>query len=365
MLESPLARLGLVAWSGVVLLPLVLLACGDDAPPPAPVVRPIKILELGGGSGEQVLEFPGTVKAGQSAEMAFEVAGRIQALAVSEGEEVEAGTVLARLDPRDFQSKVDAELAKERAAKADYERTKKLFEENVTSKQELDRSQRNYDVARTNLDRARKALEDARLVAPFAGIVARIDVENFEAVQAKQVILVLENDAVFEVEADIPEQDAARMPPNLSLEERTARGRPEISISALDDRRFAARLTEFATTADPRTRTFAATLAFENPGDVSLATGMTANVLFHVSDELIGETGLFVPVNAVVSDPDGRPIVWVVEPGSMEVAARPVEIGTPSGDRIRVRSGLRGDEWIAVSGVAFLHEGMIVSRAAE
>ena len=349
-----------------LLLPLLLLplACGDEAAPPEPVVRPIKILELGGDASEQVLEFPGTVKAGQSAEMAFEVAGRIEELAVFEGQEVATGDVLARLDPRDFQSKVDAERAKERAAKAEYDRTLKLFQEKVTSQQQLDTRQRNYEVTRTNLERARKALEDARLVAPFAGIIARTDVENFENVQAKQVVLVLENDSVFEVEADIPEQDAARLPPNLSLDERTVRGKPEITVSALENRAFPARLTEFATTADPRTRTFAATLAFDNPGDVSLATGMTANVLFHVSDELIGETGLFVPVAAVTSDPSGQPIVWTVDPASMAVSARPVEVGTMSSDGIRVRSGLGGSEWIAISGVAFLHEGMVVSRAA-
>ena len=193
--------------------------------------------------------------------------------------------------------------------------------------------------------------------------MARIDVENFENVQAKQVILVVENAEVFEVEADVPEQDAARMSPDLSLEERTRRGRPSITLSALPGRSFPARLTEIATTADPKTRTFAATLQFDNPGDVNLATGMTANVRFHVDDELLGETGLFVPSRAVASEPDGSARVWVVDPESMTVSARVVELGVMSGDRVRVRSGLRGDEWIATSGVAFLYEGMVVSRA--
>ena len=350
-------------WFAVLILSSVLVGCGDEAPPQAAVVRPIKILELGGGGSEQALEFPGTVKAGQHAELAFEVAGKIEALPVSEGQEVEAGTLLAQLDARDFQSKLDAEKAKERAAKAEYDRTKTLFDENVTSKQQLDSKFRNYEVNRTNLERARKALEDAKLVAPFAGVVARIEVENFENVGAKQTILVLENDAVFEVEADIPEQDAARMPPGLSLEERSARGRPEISISALDGRRFPARLTEFATTADPKTRTFAATLSFDNPGDVSLATGMTANVIFHLPAKLVDGAGLLVPSVAVASDPSGAPIVWVIDPNSMTATARSVEIGPMSGDRIRVTSGLKGDEWLATSGIAFMSEGMVVSRA--
>ena len=349
----------------VILAPLVgLTACGDEAPPAEPVIRPIKILELNRDGGRQVLEFPGTVKAGLIAELAFEVSGKLEALPVTEGQKVEKGDLLAQIDPRDFQSKLDAERAKERAAKAEYDRTKTLFDESVTSQQQLDSKQRNYEVNRTNLARAQKALDDTRLIAPFAGTIARIEVQNFENVGSKQKVLVLENDSMFEVEANIPEQDAARMPPGLTLEERSQRGTPEVSISALKGRSFPAQLTEFATTADPKTRTFAATLSFENPGDVTLATGMTANVRFSVSADIVGETGLLVPSVAVMSDPAGQSIVWVIDSTSMKAAARPVSVGGLSGDRIRVTDGLSGNEWVAVSGVAFLYEGMVVSRAA-
>lgn len=340
-----------------------LVGCGEEEAPPPPVVRPVKILELGADSDDAVLEFPGRVEAGQSATLAFEVAGRILELEATEGQEVTRTTLLARLDPRDFQAKLDAELAKLRAAEAEYERARELFRQSVTSRQELESKQRNFEVVETSVTRARKALEDTRLEAPFDGVVARVDVKRYENVQAKQPVLVIENDSVFQVVADVPEQDAARMSPGLDLAERTARGRPEIVVSALDGRRFPARLTEFATTADPRTRTFAATLQFDNPGDVSLASGMTANVRIHVPPEIVGGTGLYVPSVAVASSPEGDPIVWVIDPDTLTATARKVEIGTLSGDRVRVTRGLEGDEWIAVSGVAFLHEGMVVSRA--
>lgn len=356
-----------VAILGLLLIVLggIPLGCGNDEGPPEAVVRPIKILELGGETAEQTLEFPGTVKAGLSAELGFEVPGKIVELTVTEGQSVEEGALLARLDPRDFESALEGELAKQRAARAEYDRTLTLFKENVTSQQELDTRKRNFEVMKSNVERTRKALEDSSLKAPFTGVIARISVENFETVQAKQPILVIENDQVFEVTANIPEQDAARIPAGMSLEDRTKRTRPEVTVSALQGRSFEARLTEFATTADPKTRTFAATLAFDNPGDVSLASGMTANVRIHVSDEVLGETGLFVPSVAVASNAAGTPIVWVVDRASMAVAPREVAVGMLSGDRIRVTQGLSGDEWIAASGVHFLHDGMVVSRLAE
>lgn len=361
-MRSILLRVGL--FGVVASLSSGLLGCGADEAPPEAVVRPVKILELGGGNDAQALEFPGTVQAGKHAELAFEVAGRIEELPVTEGQSVSEGDLLALLDPRDYQAKLDAEVAKERAARAELDRTQALFDENVTSKQQLETKQRNYEVNTTNVARAQKAVEDTKLRAPFSGIVARIDVENFANVQAKQVVLVVENAARFEVTADIPEQDAARMPPELSLAERTVRVRPEIELTALDGRTFPATFTELSTTADPKTRTFAATFSFENPGDVSVATGMTANVRVFVPDELVGETGLLIPSVAVGADPSGAPIVWVISPDTMAADARPVTLGEVTGDRVRVRSGLAGDEWIALSGVAFLADGMVVSRAA-
>ncbi|MBW2268025.1 MAG: efflux RND transporter periplasmic adaptor subunit [Deltaproteobacteria bacterium] len=344
----------------------VLVACGQDAPPPEPVVRPIKILELGGDEGAgEVLEFPGTVAAAETARLAFEVPGKLQELPVTEGQEVAAGALLASLDPRDYQAEVDAQEAKRAEADVELRRAKQLLAADVISRQELDVKQRNFDVANARVEQASKALEDTRLLAPFAGIVARTDVDNFETVQAKQPVLVFENDGAFDVSVSIPEQDAARFRSARSLAERTRRSRPEVEMSAIPGRRFAARVSEFSTTADPATRTFTATFRFENPGDLVIRSGMTAKVSVHLSGEDAAVGGLLVPSVATAADASGAAYVWVVDPQSLAVARTSVALGEFSGDSVHVRSGLSGDEWIAVSGVNHLREGMVVRRLDE
>jgi multidrug efflux pump subunit AcrA (membrane-fusion protein) len=70
-----------------------------------------------------------------------------------------------------------------------------------------------------------------------------------------------------------------------------------------------------------------------------------------------------IPSIAVVSaGASGGGSVWVIDPESMQARANPVEIGELSGNEIEVRGGLRGGEWIAVSGVHALRDGMTVSR---
>lgn len=344
---------------------LLLTACGEEAPPPEPVARPIKILELGGASGGGVLEFPGSVEAGQSAELAFEVPGKLIERPVDEGQLVEAGTLLARLDPRDYETELAAQEAQRAAAQAEFSRTRKLFNAEVTSRQELDAKRRTFEVSEARVEQAAKAVEDTRLLAPFAGTVARIVIENFENVQAKQTVLVLENDALFDVAVAIPEQDAARLEPGLSLAERTTRGRPTVEISALPGRSFPARISEFATTADPATRTFEATIQFENPGDVTIRSGMTAKVTVNVPDDVEAAAGTRIPSVATTADENGDAYLWVVDPTSLAVSRRNVVLGELSGDSVQVREGLAGQEWIATSGVHHLREGMVVRRAGE
>lgn len=352
-----------ILLSGIVAL--LVFACGEEAPPPEPVVRPIKVLELSGSGERSALEFPGRVKAGETANLAFEVPGKLIERPIAEGQVVEAGTLLARLDPRDFEMELSAQDARRVQAEAELSRSRKLFQADVISQQELEVKIRNLQVTEARVEQASKALDDTRLLAPFAGTVALIHVENFENVKAKQQVLVFENDASFDVVVAIPEQDAGRLTPGVSLEERTRLAQPVIELSAIPGRSFAAKLTELATAADPATRTFSATFRFENPGDVTINSGMTAKVIVQVPEGFDSWAGLRIPSLAAAADETGKAYVWVVDPTSLAVARRSVELGEFSGDSVAISSGLDGNEWIAVSGVQHLREGMVVRRLGE
>ena len=83
----------------VVCLSGLIAACGQDAPvEQAEVARPIKMMNIGADDEGRTLEIPGSVGAAQSAELSFEVSGRMLARMVEEGQIVEAGQVVAKLD---------------------------------------------------------------------------------------------------------------------------------------------------------------------------------------------------------------------------------------------------------------------------
>ena len=351
---------------GAALVALTLVACGEEPQEEVEVARPIKMLTLGGGAGRGSLEYPGTVQPSQNAEMAFEVPGRIIGFPVDEGQAVSQGATLARLDPADYEAARDIEQARVNAAKADYERYRELYASDAVSLQDLDVRRRNFEVAEAKLRTAQKALDDTRLRAPFSGIVARKLVDDFQNVQAKQSILILQDESGLEVVVNVPERDAALAVPGLTLEERTARTNPVVQISAVSDRQFPARITEFSTTADPVTRTFAATFAFDPPSDVQIRSGMTAKVILTVpgsGDE--APTRFTVPANAVAADEDNDPYVWKVDESTMRVSRVQVAVGDLAGADVEILRGLSSGDVIAISGVHNLREGTLVSRLPE
>ena len=93
--------------------------------------------------------------------------------------------------------------------------------------------------------------------------------------------------------------------------------------------------------------------------------GMTSTVYVDLSGVLGNETVFSVPVSAVAGDYKLNPRVWVVEPQSMTVMPRPVEVGRMWGRNIEVTDGIEPGDRLVVAGVPFLSEGMKVTLLPE
>lgn len=354
-----------VRWGLLFASTTALLGCGDEPAPATPGARPVKILKIDTQGAVETREFSGTISAAQHSEMAFEVPGKITDFPVVEGQIVKKGDLLVRIDPRDMASLAGVDTAKVRLAQAEYERKKKLFEAHVASQQELDRAKRAYEVSVAQSQGSTKGLEDTELFALFDGVVAKKLVKDFENVQAKQPVLILQDTSHLEIDVTIPEADAINSSRELTLEERTARVKPLVIVTALPDRSFPAQITEYSTTADPVTRTFSATLRFDPPDDVNIKPGMTATVRIHIQADAPAARGgstVSIPASAAITDETGQAFVWLVEPGSMTVTRNPVKLGSLSGDRVFVTSGLASGQQIAITGVHHLRDGMLVRR---
>ena len=360
-----------LAVSGLVLFGLA--ACSRQEPePPPPATRPVKLFTVEGGKADMVRTFPGRVDASQRAELAFRVSGQLQEILVKEGDLVEAGQVLARLDPADFEVALEDRQATFDNAQRNFERGKELIVDGNISRLDYDRMEANFRTSSAALAQAKLNLEYTVLTSPFKGRIAQRRVENFEDVQAQQTVFWLQNIDELDILIDLPEsvvrsvRGTARSDRDSNRDLATGEvASPVKAIARFEgrsDESFPLRPKEIATQADQQTQTFRATFIMEAPETFTVLPGMTASVTLDLSGAVEKEGIKWVPVRAVQADSEHKARVWVLDPDTMTVSAKPVEIGRMSGRELQVLSGLDGGEQIVAVGAPYLAEGMKVTR---
>ncbi len=349
-----------------LLAALILTACEKEVAEAPEITRPVRILTIETLQAGATLSYPGEILGVQNAEIAFEVPGRLIELPAEEGIEVTEGQLLAKVDPADFQASLNAAQAEYRNAKETFERFEEVFAKGAISRQDFDNQRRLFEVAEANLATARKAVSDTELRAPFAGRIGRVYVENFNNIQAKQAILLLQDLSQLDVIVNVPEQDWQRAKPGLTLAQQTERAKPFVTLPTFPDREFPARITEVAASADPVTRTFAARGRFDPPEDIVILPGMSATVTVRIDPDAAGlSDAVQIPANAVVGGNDGGSYVWMVDAATMTVSLAPVTAGQMSGSSITIVDGLSAGDRIAISGVQQLADGMKVRELTD
>lgn len=348
-----------------------LVACGGTEPAvPVPTSRPVKVFLVEGGAADAVRSFPGKVNASQRAELAFRVSGKVQEVLATEGDLVQEGQVLARLDPADYELVLEDRQARFDNAKSNFKRASELVRAGNISRLDFDRMEAEYRSATAALSQARKDLEYTILTAPFAGRIAQRGVENFEEVAAKQAVIWLQNINQLDIVIDLPESLVRSIRGGVSREVGNP-GHTEPAVRATatfqgrGEQTFALQPKEVSTRADPQTRTFRATLTMPAPTEFTVLPGMTATVSLDLSGLVSVDSVKWVPAHAVQADAGLEPRVWLLDPVSMTVSPRTVSIGRLSGSMVEITDGLVGGEEIVAVGAPYLAEGMRVTRMAE
>ena len=170
-------------------LVLSIVGCEKKDATEQPIIRPVRAMKVSDVNQAMARSFPGRAKATQELDIAFEVAGKLIQRPVDIGTVVEAGQLLAMLDPRDFENKLASAKAERKRAQAHLSRIRVAVRSGAVAQQDLTDAQARFEAADANVNIRAKALEDSVLHAPFDGNVAMTYVENFQNVQAKQPVL--------------------------------------------------------------------------------------------------------------------------------------------------------------------------------
>ena len=306
--------------------PVVELAAGD-------VVR-AEVRELRRG-----LPVSGSIRAVNSAYVKARVPGELQELKLREGDAVQAGQVVARIDRVEGQARLkqaeeqaDAARAQIEIAERQFNNNKALVDQGFISRSALDTSQNNLHAAQAThkaalaaVDLARKGVEDTVLRAPIAGVVAQRLAQAGERVAIDARILEIVDLSRLELEATLSAADSVdlRVGQEATLQ---VEGSP---------RPVTARVARINPSAQAGSRSVLAYLAIADTG------GLRQGLFAQGSVRIGASSALAVPLAAVRTDKPA-PYVQVVEDG--KIVHRPVQPGE--------RGQADKEQWVAVQGLA-------------
>jgi len=346
-----------------LLMPLLatLVGCTGEAKVEQDIVRPVKVAVVGEAARGRTLTYSGVVRPRIESAIGFRVAGKIVQRLVNVGDRVEVDQVIARLDDSDLQlaeNSAKAAVASARSrrdvARDNFERGKTLLPQAIISQQVYDTRRNELDAAVSALDSAEaqlrlatNAVEYATLKADKAGIVTTVMGEPGQVVSAGQTVITLAHAGETEIAVAVPEQDSGHLTIGQQAKITLWAG-PRVSIEG--------RIREIAGQADSGSRTYAIRIAVSQAPPI-MRLGMTASVALRINDE--AAAAVVVPV-AALTESDGSPVVFVVEPASKTVRKTPVTVAGMAEDGVRITSGLNPGDLVVVAGAQFLRDRMRV-----
>lgn len=352
------------------------------------VVRTVLVQQpSSGGSDKTLLNASGFVTPRREATVSSKFTGKVVEVLVEEGMKVEAGQILARIDPINVEKNLQlSEAQAESISKAleetrasleqadrEWRRVTKLAAEKIAAQSELDRTESEVKTLKARLAKQqadvkvaerevaiwKQQLDDTIIRAPFAGIVTSKNAQPGEMISPMSAggftrtgICTLVDMTSLEIEVEVSE----------SYINRVGAGQPvEATLDSYPEWKIPAKVIAIIPTADRRNATVKVRLGFEKL-DPRILPQMAVKVAFQRSGDAaqLPRQNLMMP-QAAVRQHDGKDVVWVVRNGRVE--RRAVSVGSMRGNEVTIAAGLTGGERVVVEGSEKLADGVGVSEA--
>lgn len=296
--------------------------------------------------GEMTAHYAATaaLQAEREAKLVSEVAGTVLELLVEEGDRVQQGQVLARVDAAHSRLQLREAEADLQRRRNEVDRGDKLLERRLIPATTQDQAQSDYAVRRAEVALARVSVAKAEIRAPFAGVVTRRWIKQGQLLAANAPVFDMADFSELRAELRVPERDASAL----------ASGQPvSFTVDALSGSRFDARITRVAPIVDGDSGTVKVTIGIDNR-DGTLRPGLFArmDIAFkHIADAVL------LPKAALFGKSDAA-VVFQVKDG--KAVRTPIRTGFSDGTSIQILDGVVAGDEVVTMGQAGLSDGALV-----
>ncbi|MGA9539196.1 MAG: efflux RND transporter periplasmic adaptor subunit [Desulfobacterales bacterium] len=309
--------------------------------PPVPVVTAMVTSE----PFTEKLEALGTTKANESVVVTPTVEERVVAILVDDGEFVNEGQVLVKLDDSEAQYLLAEASAALKEQQQQFERMRRLAKTNATSRSQLDEEKGLLDIAVAKVSLLEARLQDYTIRAPFSGILGIRQISTGAVVDTDTVITTLDDTTTIKLDFTVPEAYLGVLKNGMTVAARSL---------AYPDRMFNGIVTAISSRVDPETRTLTIRAKVPNP-DRSLRPGMllTVDLVKNQSQSLI------IPEEAVIQEKDKKFALLVTTDNTVE--KKEIVTGRRNPGKLEVISGLKAGQQVIIQGLTRVRPGSSVN----
>ena len=336
-------------WAVLLLLALLLQGCMSQAigseDPEEAAEDPAIPVEAATVSNEDMAAFytgTATLEAHQQAVVVSQITGVVLEINAEEGDYVEAGQVLARVETDRYQLAVEKANATLQRLHTDNQRKKELFEKKLVSAEDFERVSAEFQAQKAAFELARLDLEYTSIRAPISGFVSARMVRAGNLVKLHDpVYSVTSYDPLLAV-LHVPERQLSVLRNGLEV---------SMTLDAWPGEMFTGEIIRISPVVDPGTGTFRVTAQVEDR-DQMLKPGLFGRVeiLYDLHEDVP-----VIPRSAVITE-DERSHVFVVD-GEGSASRRNVQLGYERAGMIEVLDGVINGETVVTAGKGSLSDG--------
>lgn len=314
----------------------------EEAPPKRPPlsVRSVAI------SPKPIIEYitgTGTLTASEEVDLSFESSGRITVLNIDEGQKVQKGTLLAKINDSELQAQRDKINVQLKLAEDREQRQRTLVEREAISRESYEQSLAEMQALKADLAQIEAKIEKASIFAPFDGMVGLRYTSEGAFVSPGTLVTKLVCISPLKVDFAIAERYIGNVHTGMTVFF-TVEGylKP-----------FEAKVYAIEPNVDVKTRTFAMRALYPNTRE-TLKPGRSISVELHLR---LFNDAISIPTEALIPEMDGT-LVYVYRSGKAQPV--PVQTGIRTETEIQITSGLAVGDTLITSGILQLRTGLPV-----
>ncbi|MEK9604246.1 MAG: efflux RND transporter periplasmic adaptor subunit [Flavobacteriaceae bacterium] len=313
----------------------------------------ISMIEITPESFEHYVEVQANIKTRQNVLLYPEYSGILKKIYVEEGQQVKKGKLLAQIDDAGLKNQLEQIQIQSKLSKTVYDRTQRLWNQNIGSEMELLQAKANYESQLKTIEQLKKQLSRTQVLAPFSGTIDEIvALTGANLLPGQTPVMRIVNLKEMYAEANVPERYLSQIKTGTLA---------SVNIPMLG-RKYQTIIRQTGNFINPNNRSFRVETPLPNPDEMIKPN---LNCKLKINDYSNSEA-LMIPHRVVKENAMGKKYVYKLKPdGKKEVYLTEqvfVRLGKKGLDKVEVLEGLEVGDLIVDEGAAIVENNQRVKN---